>query len=346
MRKLCDVTSVANIKPRQAQITILGLLLFGLANVSQGAETIASFDKFRKFEQIYEPSGVQQLPDGRFVVIEDEAVHPMGLFSLQADGTVAERPLYRSSLFSLSSPNRALSTLEDLEAVATDERGRIFAITSHSRKENGKRADSREQLVRFGLEGDRIVDFRAARNLRKKISKQHESLKGAARIRDVKEEGGFNIEGLSFDADKQKLLIGLRSPLADKDAIIVVLENPHAVFDHDEKPRISDRLIELDLAGGGIRGMSYDPHLGGFLIISRKPKKSFKLWLWSGKADDSPRRLRIPGIKDLRRAEGVTPVTIDDKPAGILIVSDDGMGLRRKPGHYLFVRYEDLEMKS
>jgi hypothetical protein len=329
----------------QAQTAYLSLLLFGLSTSSHSLESIPKFEKFRQFEQIYEPSGVQQLPDGRFVVVEDEAVHPLGVFSLQPDGQVSEQPLYRSSLFSWSSTNRVLNTLEDLEAVAVDERGRVYAITSHSRKENGKRDDKREQLTRFGLEGEQVVDFEVLRGLRKKISKQHKSLKDATRIRDVKDGDGFNIEGLSFDAARQKLLIGLRSPLAGENAIIVVLENPRAAFDHEEKLRISDRLIELDLAGGGIRAMCYDPYLGGYLIISRKPNKAFKLWLWSGNPDESPQRLRIPGLKNLRQAEGVTPVLIDDRPAGILIVSDDGTGLKRKPGHYLFLRYEQLVKK-
>ncbi len=330
----------------QARSIGLGLLLAGLAGIGHCADRIASFEQFRSFEAIYEPSGVQQLPDGRFVVVEDEAVHPMGIFTLQPDGNVAEQALYRGSLFSLASPNRALGTLEDMEGVAVDAQGRVLAITSHSRKESGKRSDPREQLARFGLDGDRIIDFQVVRNLRKKISKQHASLKEAGKIRDVKDEGGFNIEGLAFDADKQKLLIGLRSPLAGSNAIVAVLENPHAVFDHDEKPRIAERLIELDLDGGGIRAMSYDPHLGGFLVVSRKPGKAFKLWLWSGRTDEPPERLRVSGIKKLARAEGVTPVLEQGRPSGILIVSDDGVGVRRKPGHYLFVRYEDLKTKS
>ena len=331
--------------PGQAQTVFLSLLLFGLATACSGTETIASFDKFRKFEQIYEPSGVQQLPDGRFVVIEDEAVHPMGLFSLLPDGQVSELPLYRSSLTGWISPNRVLSSLEDLEAVAMDELGRIYAITSHSRKASGRRADEREQLVRFSLEGEQVTGYQAVHKLRKAISRQHDALKDSTKIRDVKDDGGFNIEGLSFDAGKQKLLIGLRSPRAGSNAIIVVLENPRAVFDHGEKPRVSDQLIELDLDGGGIRAICYDPHLGGYLIISRKPGKSFKLWLWSGNDTDSPQRLRIPHIKNLRQAEGVTPVLIDGRAEGILIVSDDGIGVKRKPGHYIFLRYEQLARK-
>ena len=341
------MTLLGRLRSRQAQVTYLSLLLFGLLAItsSHDAEGIPWFEKFRKFELIYEPSGVQQLPDGRFVVVEDEAVHPLDVFSLQPDGRVFEQPVYRSTLLSWSSPNRVLNTLEDLEAVAVDERGRIYAITSHSRKENGKRDDKREQLVRFGLEGEQVIDFKVLRGLRKQISRQHGSLKDATKVRDVKDGDGFNIEGLSFDAAKQNLLVGLRSPLAGSDAIIIVLENPRAVFEQDEKPRISDQLITLNLDGGGIRGICYDPHLGGFLIISRKLNKSFKLWLWSGDADKRPKRIKIPDIKNLRQAEGVTPVVLNGRPEGILIVSDDGMGLKRKPGHYLFLRYDQLVTK-
>jgi hypothetical protein len=321
---------------------LLSLLLFAASIFSSAAADIPMFEKFRKFERIYEPSGVQQLPDGRFVVIEDEPFQPVDLFSLHSDGQSSEHPLYRGSILGWVSPNRALSTLEDLEAVAVDDQGRIYAITSHSRKENGKRADGREQFVRFGLEGQSVIDMQVVRGLRKQIKARHKSLKVATRIRDVKDDGGFNIEGLSFDAAKQKLLLGLRSPLAGSNAIVVVMENPQAVFDNGEVPQFAKQLIELDLAGGGIRAMSYDPHLGGFLIISRKPEKSFKLWLWSGAADKSPQRLKVPDLKNLRHAEGVTPVRLDGTPVGILIVSDDGVGVQGKPGHYLFLRYEQL----
>ena len=148
------------LKSRQAQKVFLSLLIIGLSGCSYAAEGITGFEKFRKFDKIYEPSGVVQLQDERFLVVEDEAAHPVGIFSLQSNGLVSEQSIYHSSLFSWASPNRALSTLEDLEAVTVDDQGRIYAITSHSRKVNGKRADKREQLARFGLDGERVVDFK------------------------------------------------------------------------------------------------------------------------------------------------------------------------------------------
>jgi hypothetical protein len=101
-------------------------------------------------------------------------------------------------------------------------------------------------------------------------------------------------------------------------------------------------VIRLDLNGGGIRAMSYDPHLGGYLIVSRKPGKTFKLRLWRGQAAAAPQRIRSADIKDLRQAEGITPVRLNGEPLGILIVSDDGDEAKRKPGHYLFLSYKQI----
>lgn len=289
---------------------------------------------------------MQQLPDGRFIVVQDESSHPFDLLVLQQDGKVVETPLYRSSLFSWASANRSLNNVEDLEGVASDNNGYIYAITSHSRKDNGKRDDARELLVRFQLEGEQSSEVQRMGGLRKSIAVHYPSLKRAVKERDVKDDGGFNIEGLSFDAQKQKLLIGLRSPLtALNQAIIVVLENPGTLFDAAQEPRFADQMIRLELQGGGIRGLAYDPHLGGYLIISARPGKSFKLWFWEGGRNNKPKRVAIKGLKTLRQAEGVTPVQFDGRPQGILLVSDEGDGLTQKEGRYLFISYQQLSIE-
>ena len=38
---------------------------------------------------IYEPSAIQQLPDGRFLVVEDEKKHPFSLVTINPDGSVS-----------------------------------------------------------------------------------------------------------------------------------------------------------------------------------------------------------------------------------------------------------------
>lgn len=328
--------------PWAKRVFASGLLLLGPMVLCESVGGLPEFRDFRPFSIIYEPSGVQQLRDGRFIVVEDEAAYSLGVFALAPDGAVSEKPLYRASLLSRAKSGVNLGTFEDLEGVAVDRRGNVLAITSHSRKGSGKRHSNREQLIRFRMEGDRVVDIRRVHNLRKRITKKHAFLRTAAKERKVKEEGGFNIEGLSFDAEKQHLLVGLRSPVSNQDAIIVTVENPGAIFEQGEKARISDDVIRLDLKGGGIRALSYDPYLRGYLILSRKPGKSFKLWFWDGEPSSKPQRVRVTNIKDLRQAEGITPVRLNNEPQGILIVSDDGDGMRGKPGHYVFLSYEQL----
>ena len=317
------------------------LVAVGVSLVS--ACSVGNADEgFRKFDRIFEPSGVAQMADGRFLVVEDESSQPVSLFSLDADGNAQEQALWRKSLTGWLSPNRALGILEDLEDVSIDEAGRIYAITSHSRKSGGKRDDEREHIVRFVLRGDDVVDMQFRRGLRKAITHGHEFLREASKVRDVKDDGGFNIEGLSFDRERRHLLIGLRAPLMDERAVVVTLRNPHGMFDAYEAPQIDDRLTLLDLDRGGIRAMAWDPHLGGYLIVSRRPDKNFKLWLWDGHRDSQPVRLRAPEIGKLRQAEGVTPVVRDGVPAGVLIVSDEGDGLRGKPGRFVFISYSQI----
>ncbi|MBV5345393.1 MAG: hypothetical protein JZU63_07635, partial [Rhodoferax sp.] len=101
---------------------------------------------------IYEPSAIQQLPDGRFLVVEDEKKHPFSLVTINPDGSVATSPL---------SPGLKgdddFWKLDDLEGLALDGSGYLYALTSHSRDGDGDEKKSRNKLVRFRLEGDRVV---------------------------------------------------------------------------------------------------------------------------------------------------------------------------------------------
>ncbi len=332
---------------RNWQALTLGLGLFFMAILvpDKLAHGLEGFEKFREFKKIYEPSGLVQLADESFVVVEDEASSPLDLFDLDEQGDTRETYLARASLFNLTSKDRALNALEDLEGLTVNSDGWLYAVTSHSRNIDGKRRDGREQLARFRLRDGQISDFEVVRNLRKRITKRHDLLKDSAKWRDVKGDEGFNIEAMTFDASGQKLLIGFRGPLDGDDAVIVTLDNPERIFSAGEKPEISQQLIRLDLDGGGIRAMCYDPSLEAYLIIARKQDKRFKLWRWDGDPDSKPVRVKIVGSKNLRQAEGITPVRVDGKPVGLLIVSDEGDNRSGKPGRYLFVTYDQLNIR-
>jgi hypothetical protein len=282
----------------------------------------ADVPAFRPLTGIYEPSAIRQLPDGRFLVVEDEKDHPLSLVSLGADGTVETAALTAGLLQMFDS----FWKLDDLEGLAVDRAGRVYAITSHSRDDDGDAKKSREKLVRFRVDGDRVVNPQVVDGLKRALTKQHAVLAAAAQVRDVKASGGLNIEGLEISPDQQRLLIGFRSPLRDGRALIASVENPSAVFDSDAAPRIAPTLAELDLGGHGIRGLSYVPVLGAYLVIggpaSREPAR-FDLWRWSGEPGAPAHRMSVPGLQGFDRAEGVSPALVGGRQC-IVLVSDDG----------------------
>ena len=280
---------------------------------------------FRALDGLYEPSAIQQLADGRFLVLEDEKTHPFSLLTIGSDGAVTGSPVRQKP--------QDLPKLNDLEGIALNQSGHIYAITSHSRDSDGEEKASRERLLRFRIEADRVVAPKVSNALKPALLAAHPVLAAAAEIRDVKDGGGLNIEALDLSPDQQRLLIGFRSPLLGHRALVACVENPAAIFDSGEAPRISSRLETLDLGGNGIRGMSWFPSLDGYLVIggpvAREPVQ-FQLWFWNGRAGAPARRVTVPGLPGLERAEGICPAVIDGRQR-IVVVSDDG---DRKEGRF------------
>jgi hypothetical protein len=291
---------------------------------------------------VFEPSAIQQLPDGRFLVAEDEKAHPFTLLTLRADGTSSSTPLLAPG----PDAEAALSKLDDLEGITADAAGYVYAITSHSRNADGEEKKSREKLIRFRIEGDRAVAPVVVKGLKAALTAAHPVLAAAAEITDVKAEGGLNVEGLEMAPDGRRLLLGFRSPLHEGRALVAAIENPREIFEAGAAPRISPRLDTLDLGGHGIRGMSWVPALAGYLVISgpiAKERTQFRLWFWSGRPGDAPRRVSVPGLAGFEHAEGVCPAIVDGQPR-IVIVSDDGDRKRKRPAHYMLVDPADLRI--
>ncbi|MBA4176219.1 MAG: hypothetical protein C0505_06630 [Leptothrix sp. (in: Bacteria)] len=278
--------------------------------------------EFRPLTGIFEPSAIHQLPDGRFLVVEDERDHPLSVFTLGVDGEVETEALTAGLLQIFSS----FWKLDDLEGLAADRTGFVYAITSHSRDDDGDEKKSRDKLVRFRVEGDRVVDPQVVDGLKHALTQRHAVLAAAAAVQDVKAGGGLNIEGLEFSPDQQRLLIGFRSPLRDGRALIASIDNAAEVFESGVVPRIAPSLDELDLGGHGIRGLSYVPALGAYLVIggptSREPAH-FDLWRWSGEPGAPAHRVTVPGLRGLAKAEGVCPAVVGGLQR-IIVVSDDG----------------------
>ncbi|MBE2260068.1 MAG: DUF3616 domain-containing protein [Rhodobacteraceae bacterium] len=293
----------------------------------------------------YEPSGIQQLPDGRFIVVEDEPQQALSVIDIDRDGSVRCTALRPSGL---QDSGDDFWDLDDLEGVAVDHAGYVYAITSHSRDGAGCEKASRERLVRFRVEGDRIAEPMVTSGLKRALIADHPVLAAAAAILDVKKDGGLNIEALTMSADQTRLLVGLRSPLLDRQALIATIENPQAVFEAAAEPLIGATLTTLDLGGNGIRGMSYIPRLAGYLLIGgpiARSRAPFELWFWSGDRADRARRVSVAGLAGFEHAEGLCPAVIGGQPH-LVIVSDDGNRKHGRSARFLVLDLEQLRIEG
>ena len=328
-------------------IFVMGLMIAGFMPYAVATSDKGVFVERQPCSAVYEPSGIVQLFDARILVVEDEQQNPISLMALDDALVASVQPLQSHAFFSVLSGKGSLGVLADLEGVAQDEQGFVYVITSHSRTHNGKRSKAREKLVRFKVDGLGVRDVTVVNHFRKEMTKLNDALKTAGKARDVKQDGGFNIEGLSFDQHKKRLLIGLRSPVINKKAVLLVLKNPKAVFEQDARPDFKKTPIYLDLDKGGIRSITFDPYLKGYLIVSHHEKKGkkFKLWWWSGQESQAPRRVRIAGKLDLSNAEGITPIR-DGGGEKLMIVFDVGSPSKRNRGCYAVVPYSQLKVEG
>lgn len=301
---------------------------------------------FQPLTGIFEPSAIQQLPDGRLLVVEDEKEHPFSLVSLSTSGVHTE-PLRPSWLAGLLKLDADFWKLDDLEGLALDRAGRVVAITSHSRDGDGDEKKSREKLVRFRLTGDTVSEPQLARGLKAALIAAHPLLARAAEIRDVKNEGGINIEAIEFCPRSGRLWLGLRSPLLDGRAILAAIDNVDALFDHAQAPRIAQPLITLDLDGNGLRGMAWVEALHGYLLIAgpmAREQRHFQLWFWTGQPDAPARRVSVAGLDGFAHAEGLCPAIIDGREC-IVVVSDDGNRKERRYANYLLLEPGQLRIE-
>jgi pSer/pThr/pTyr-binding forkhead associated (FHA) protein len=144
-------------------------------------------------------------------------------------------------------------------------------------------------------------------------------------------QGGLNIEGIAWDPNNERLLLGLRSPQIGAQAVLIPikLRDPRGPFKIENLKIDEPNVIVLSLGGQGVRDITYDSHLKNFLIISgapeTSPKTDFGLWEWNGQHDGKP--IKVMTLDDTRKPEGISNVTIGGR-AYAFVVGDAGSYLR------------------
>jgi hypothetical protein len=194
--------------------------------------------------------------------------------------------------------------VRDMEGITTDGTY-VYVVGSQSKKDSQPGVG----LARFKFDptSRHISDVQTVADLKSLVfSALPEVERAAGRKTD-----GFNIEGLSWDAQRRRLLLGLRSPTPNGHALII----PMTLRDADgpltrDNLAIGTDLIRLQI-DGGIRSIEFDAVAGHFWIISgaaANREAGFAFWKWSGAG--APIRERVVAeITDRSvKPEGITRV--------------------------------------
>ena len=292
------------------------------------------------FNGVYEPSAVQQLPDGKLLIAEDEPNHAFSIVSIDPSGRFIEDEALDTRV--ITGFKRRLS---DLEALARDDEGFIYALTSHSRTRKGNRSPDREHLMRFKIQDGNVLGLTSYDNLTQVLETDHK-LHDLIRER-TKAEVSFeeiNIEGMAFDPVKKRLVLGFRDPEFNNMALVAFISNPKDVFERNAKPEF-DEVAILDIDGGGIRSINYDPVLKNYVIANEvkdeNGQKFSQLWTWSGNPTEEPQKISLPNLQHITNVEAVDSITVNGKPQMILM-GDEGNASQKITAKYMLVDYSQL----
>jgi Protein of unknown function (DUF3616) len=197
----------------------------------------------------------------------------------------------------------------DLEGMTTD--GNYFYVVGSQSKSKGGDLTGLVRF-RFDAQGQRVESTEAVSGLKRFLAENVAELRGMEN-RKYK-DGGINIEGVAWDARGRRLLLGLRSPVVDGQALVVPvrLRDPQGAFSYNNLEVEGAKAIRLPLGGAGIRSIEYDDRAKAFRIITgagpNPEKLDFKLLEWDG--DAASPTLREMGAFDRRlKPEGITRIS-------------------------------------
>lgn len=262
-----------------------------------------------RYEGLCDASAAVALDSRHFVVADDES-NRLTVYRRGAPQALGEVELGKF----LKADKEA-----DLEGAARVG-SRIYWISSHARNGEGKRRDDRLRFFATDITGQTVRPVgRPYRHLLDDLLAAPTlaglGLADAAGLA-AEAPGGFNIEGLSVAPDGS-LLIGLRNPVPQGQALLLPLLNPGDLIEGRGPARFGPP-VRLELGGRGVRDIE---RVGsGYLIVAGPPADTgrFGLYRWSGKAGDAPVPLPID-LGTLR------PEAVFSWPDGQLtLLSDDG----------------------
>ena len=257
----------------------------------------------------FEISGVAHVPgSNQVLVLDDDTTGEIFLVEVAQDSTQLGDAV----------PVPLGTDVTDMEGITFD--GTYFYVVGSQSKPTGFDGIG---LIRFRFDPvtRRVSDLETIGNLKEWLADNVAELRGTARqIGDHV----LNIEALAWDPVGSRLLLGLRAPVVDGQALVVPVRliDSAGPFTRDNL-RADGPAVRVDLGGDGIRSLEYDPAAKAFRLITgatlNEETRDFRLVEWSGR-DGTPvrdialysRKLKPEGIANAELHGNRTKVLVFD----------------------------------
>jgi hypothetical protein len=180
---------------------------------------------------------------------------------------------------------------------------------------------------RFDAQTQRAEGTEAVADFKRFLARNVAELRGMEETKY--RDGGINLEGVAWDPLNGRLLLGVRSPVVDGQALVVPLRlrDPRGPLSAANLEVEGGKAIRLPFGGAGVRSIEYDERARAFHVITgagpNAEKLDFKLWEWDGQAERPG--LRELGAYDRRlKPEGFTRVSTGERTFGFLVFDTSG----------------------
>lgn len=259
--------------------------------------------------------------DGRLFAVADDEDNVLRIYDAERGGAPIDAADVSPELALPVKKKKKKHPESDLEA-ATRLGDTALWLSSHARSKKGKEKAERLRFFSTGVPrpGAPVRLNGAAytmllEDLLAEPALRPFGLDGAAAL-PPQAPGGFNIEGMTATPDG-RVLLGFRNPIPEGRALLIMLENPLEPFS-GKRARFASP-IRLDLAGRGVRGLSW--WHGRYLIAAGPYDDGGKpvLYEWGG-----------PGARPVQRA-GALPDDFNpeafftpEQRQEFMVLSDDG----------------------
>ena len=256
----------------------------------------------------FEASGVVAVPATNGVLfVDDKSSTEIFWMELAADGRQADPPV--------KVPLGA--TVGDPEAMTTD--GVYFYVVGSQSTSQGTKGDG---IVRFKFDASRRkVTERASIPALKAFLATH-----VAELNDIDPRRGneeeLNVEGLAWDPTHSRLLLGLRAPVIEGNALVIPLKlrDPHGAFQADNLELDGGKAIRLALGGAGVRSLEYDQTSRAFWMIAASEDGSdeFRILEWRNRTH-RPVFTELARYSSKLKPEGITRASVGGTSTRFLV---------------------------